>query len=59
VQVGDQGSEADFQLPNKTGKFVRIADLEAAMVEMSVVDAVDGSSTGIAMCQSCGVLENH
>jgi hypothetical protein len=25
----------------------------------SVPDAVDGSSTGIAMCQSCGVLENR
>jgi len=29
------------------------------VVPASVPDAVDASSTGIAMCQSCGVLENR
>ena len=29
------------------------------IVPISVVDAEDGSSAGIAMCQSCGLLENR
>jgi hypothetical protein len=40
---------------------IAMCHIEVAVNERreSVVDAVDGSSTGIAMCQSCGVLENR
>jgi hypothetical protein len=36
-------------------RIARTADLGIAIIEPSGSDAVDGSSTGIAMCQSCGV----